>query len=44
VLIVIIVVGHLSFAEVAEVSDYALSVAARDFMGNPGFIAVAIAA
>lgn len=44
VLIVIVVVGHLSFTEVTKVSDYALSVAARDFMGRSGYIAIAIAA
>jgi amino acid transporter len=44
VLIVMVVVGHLSFAEVAKSRDYALSVAAQDFMGRTGFIAIAIAA
>jgi len=44
VLIVMVVVGHLSFSEVAKSSNYALSVAAQDFMGRTGFIAVAIAA
>ena len=34
VLIVMVVVGHLGFAEVATVSDHVLSVAARDFMGG----------
>jgi amino acid transporter len=43
-LIVTVVVGHLSFGEVAHVSDFALSVAARDFLGKPGFVAIAVAA
>jgi len=44
VLIAVVVVGHLGFAEVAKVSDQALSVAARTFMGRIGFITIAIAA
>jgi hypothetical protein len=44
VLIVMVVVGHLSFARVAEHSDTALSVAAQDIMGRVGYIAIAIAA
>ena len=44
VLIVTVVVGHLSFADVARSSDYALSVAAKDFAGKAGFIAIAVAA
>lgn len=44
VLISMVVVGHLSFAEVSAVSDQALSVAANDFMGRAGFIAIAAAA
>lgn len=44
VLIAIVVVGHLGFAEVAKVSDTALSVAAQDMMGRAGFIAIAVAA
>lgn len=44
VLIVTVVVGHLSFAEVAAGSDRALSVAAEQFMGRAGFIAIAVAA
>jgi len=43
-LIVIVVVGHLSFTEVAKVSDTALSVAAQDIMGRAGYIAIAVAA
>lgn len=43
-LIVTVVVGHLGFAEIAAVSDYALSVAARDFMGRTGYVAIAVAA
>jgi amino acid transporter len=44
VLIVTVLVGHLSFAEVAKASDTALSVAARDIMGTAGYIAIAVAA
>jgi amino acid transporter len=43
-LIAMVVVGHLGFAEVAAVSDHALSVAAETFMGRPGNVAIAIAA
>jgi len=44
VLIAMVVVGHLSFAQVAGDSDTALSVAARHMMGRIGFIAIAVAA
>ncbi len=44
VLIAIVVVGHLSFTQVAQASDTALSVAAEDIMGRAGYIAIAIAA
>lgn len=44
VLIVMVVIGHLSFAEVAKDSDRALSVAAQQFMGRGGFLAIAVAA
>jgi amino acid transporter len=44
VLIAIVVVGHLGFAEVARVSDHALSVAGQNIMGRAGFIAIAVAA
>jgi hypothetical protein len=44
VLIAIVVVGHLGFAEVTKVSDHALSVAAGDIMGRTGFVAIAVAA
>jgi amino acid transporter len=44
VLIAMVVVGHLGFAEVAKASDHVLSVAAGDFMGRAGYIAIAIAA
>lgn len=44
VLIAIVVVGHLSFAEVARGSDHVLSVAADDFLGRTGFVVIAIAA
>jgi amino acid transporter len=44
VLIAIVVVGHLDFAEVAQNSDNVLSVAAQRFLGRTGFIVIAIAA
>ena len=44
ILIVVVVVGHLGFAELAKSSDHVLSVAARDFMGRAGYIAIAVAA
>jgi amino acid transporter len=44
VLIVMVVIGHLGFAEVAKVSDHVLSVAAEDSMGRVGYIAIVIAA
>jgi len=44
VLIAMVVVGHLGFAEVAKASDTALSVAAQDIMGRAGYIAIAVAA
>jgi hypothetical protein len=44
VLIVVVVIGHLGFAEVAKVSDHVLSVAADDFMGRAGYIAIVVAA
>jgi amino acid transporter len=44
VLIVMVVIGHLGFAEVAKVSDQVLSIAAQDFLGRAGYIAVVIAA
>ncbi|MEE8139414.1 MAG: APC family permease [Alphaproteobacteria bacterium] len=44
VLITLVVLGHMDFAEVAEHSDYALSAAARNFMGTAGYIIVSIAA
>lgn len=43
-LIAMVVVGHLSFAEVAANSDNALSVTAQQFMGRTGFLAIAVAA
>lgn len=39
-----VVVGHLSFAQVAKHSDYALAIAARTFLGKEGFIIIVIAA
>ncbi len=44
VAITIVVLGHLSFEEVSAHSDYALSVAARSFMGEPGFLIITLAA
>lgn len=44
VLIVMVVVGHVSFTAVAKDSDTALSVAAHDIMGRIGYVAIAIAA
>ena len=44
VLIVMVVVGHVSFTAVAKDSDTALSVAAHDIMGRTGYVAIAIAA
>lgn len=44
VLIVVVVVGHVSFAAVSKASDTALSVAAQDIMGRIGYVAIAIAA
>ena len=43
-LILIVVVGHQSFAQVAAVSDYALSGAAESFLGRSGHVMIAIAA
>ncbi len=44
VLIVMVVMGHLSFAEVASERDRALSAAAQQFMGRGGLVAIAVAA
>jgi len=44
ILIAMVVVGHLDFAQVAKVSDHVLSVAARDSMGMAGYGAIVIAA
>jgi hypothetical protein len=44
VLIATVVVGHLSFSEVAKASDNALSAAARASMGRVGYIAIGVAA
>jgi amino acid transporter len=44
VLIAMVVVGHLGFAEVAKASDHVLSVAAEDIMGRTGYIAIVVAA
>jgi hypothetical protein len=44
VLIVTVVVGHMSFTDVARSGDYSLSVAARDIAGRTGYFAIAVAA
>ncbi len=44
VLIAIIVVGNLPWGQIVAAKDYALAVAARPFLGQPGFILIAIAA
>ena len=44
VLIAIVVVGHLSFGEVARGSDHVLSVAAESFMGRTGYLVIVVAA
>ena len=44
VLIVMVVIGHLDFAEVTRVSNHVLSVAVEDFMGRAGYIAIVVAA
>lgn len=44
VLIAAVVVGHLSFGQVALSRDTALSAAAHDIMGRAGFVAIAVAA
>jgi hypothetical protein len=43
-LIVAVVIGHLSFAEVGADSDRSLSIAANEIMGRSGFLAIAVAA
>ncbi|MGB6222479.1 hypothetical protein [Haloferula sp.] len=40
ILISMVVVGHLSFAEVALQSDNALSATAQQFMGRAGFVTI----
>lgn len=44
ILIAVVVVGHMDFNQIARYSDYTLSVAAKSFMGNTGFVMIAIAA
>ena len=44
ILIAVVVVGHMDFNQIARYSDYALSVAAKSFMGDTGFVMIAIAA
>jgi len=42
--IIIVTLGHLSFSELMESSDYSLSAAAQKFLGRPGFILLTIGA
>jgi len=44
VLIVVVVIGHLGFSDIAPVSDHVLSVVAERLMGQFGFVAIALAA
>jgi len=44
ILIAVVVVGNLPIQSIIEAKDYALAAAARPFMGNFGFILIAIAA
>jgi len=44
VLVSLVTIGNLSIAEIAKAEDYALAEAARPFLGNAGFIMIAIAA
>lgn len=43
-LIVMVVIGHVSFTAVVQASDTALSVAAQDMLGRTGYVAIALAA
>ncbi|MEJ2655996.1 MAG: APC family permease [Desulfobacterales bacterium] len=43
-LIAVSVLGHLSFTNVAQHSDYALAAAARSFLGSAGFFMIVVAA
>ncbi len=44
VLIAIVAVGNLSFAEAARAKDYALAEAAEPFFGHAGFVLISVAA
>ncbi len=44
ILVSLVTVGNLSIAEIVRAEDYALAEAARPFLGNAGFIMIAIAA
>jgi len=44
VLIVVVVIGHLDFAEVSRDPDTALSAAGRAILGETGYVAIAVAA
>lgn len=44
VLVSLVTIGNLSIAEIVKAEDYALAEAARPFLGNAGFIMIAIAA
>ena len=42
--IALVVVGHMDVAQIAKVSDYALSATAETFLGRAGFVMIAAAA
>lgn len=44
VLIALVVIGHMNFAEVETVSDFALAAAAQTFLGKAGYLMVTVAA
>jgi amino acid transporter len=44
VLVSLVAVGNLSIVEIVKAEDYALAEAARPFLGNAGFIMIAVAA
>ena len=44
VLVSVVAVGNLSIVEIVKAEDYALAEAARPFLGNAGFIMIAVAA
>lgn len=44
ILVSLVTVGNLSIAEIVRAEDYALAEAAKPFLGNAGFIMIAVAA